>query len=199
MAKEQTRSPPKADREPSEQAAVQSPQASRWEALFTRKRLATLLAASLVVHVAVFAYYGFRSTRGDAEQQPEAEVALGSYCYQGDRVEGGRVARADFALYAALADVHDSRARSLLADHKYRIQQGVEELLRRAHAGDFEDPVLRDLKRRLQDRIEETVGERVVAGVMVTNLKVRWNAPEAKSTATAEATEAVPWTEKPAG
>lgn len=111
--------------------------------------------------------------------------------------------KADFSLYVALENYRDPRASLLLADHRHRIRQGVEELMRRAHAGDFEDPTLKSLKRRVLERIEETVGERIVSEVMVTHLRVRWNSPDSKSPSEAksgaETAEAIPWTEKPSG
>lgn len=203
MSKTPSPVPPKADPEPSEPTSAKPSAGSQSRGLFTRKGLVILLSVSLVVHGMVFGYLGLFSGKAERELTPEAEVALGTFCYHGDRVEGGRVTQVDFSLYLALANPGDRADWKLVAAHKYRLQEGVEELLRRAHAADFEDPVLRELKRRLRQRIEETLGRPVVADVMVTNLKVHWKPPEPKPSAeprsSSETAEMVPWNEKASG
>lgn len=201
MTKEPHRTPPKAEEKPAEQPKTEpAPKPSR-TAWFTRKRLAILLSLSLLIHVAVLAYVCFGPKPASAP--PPAEVSLGDFSYHGDHLEGGRMVKADFSLHVALEHYTDPRVGLLLANHRYRIRQGVEELMRRAHAGDFEDPTLKSLKRRVLERIEETVGERIVSDVMVTQLRVRWNSPDSKTpteTKSAQETaEAIPWTEKPSG
>ena len=197
MAKEPSQGATKSGQDAPEQPSRQPVATVHVADLFTRKRLAILLCASLLVHAMGYGYHRWRLRGAQCESAAEAEVSLGAFRYLGDQVDGGRVARADFALHVAVSDLDDTAARTLLATHKYRIQQGIEELLRRARGGDFEDPVLREMKRRIQDRIEETLGVRVVADVIITDLKVQWNPPEAK--ATSETAESVPWIERPSG
>lgn len=202
ITKEPNRNPPKVEEKPAEPPKTEpAPKPSR-TAWFTRKRLAILLSWSLLVHVAVVGYIYFWPKPPSAP--PPAEVSLGDFSYHGDHLEGGRMVKADFSLYVALENHTDPRVGLLLANHRYRIRQGVEELMRRAHAGDFEDPTLKSVKRRVLDRIEETVGERIVSDVMVTHLRVRWNSPTdsktpAETKSTSETAEAIPWTEKPSG
>jgi len=77
---------------------------------------------------------------------------------------------------------------------RFRVQQNVEELLRRAHGGDFDDPGLGELKRQLQERINERSG-RAIAEVIVTDLKLQHNGQDAGLvTGTAES---VPWWRSP--
>jgi hypothetical protein len=59
-----------------------------------------------------------------------------------------------------------------LAAKRLRVQQAVEELIRRAHGGDFDDPLLAGLKQQLQEEINEALGIRVIDDVIITDLKL---------------------------
>lgn len=159
----------------------------------TRKRLAILLGISVLVHAAGVAHYRFRLVRALTPDGPE--VSLGQFRFEAGHTDGGGVARADFALHLSLLGGVDRPARRALVAHQYRVQEAVEQLLRSAHGADFEDPALDSLKRRLQERINETIGLRVISEVIVTDLHLTWN-PDPQEPAT-ETVRSVPWIEEP--
>ena len=164
-----------------------------WRRLLTRKWLAILVLASLVAHGIGFAYFRFTERRPPAITSPE--VGLGTFRFEADDKQASRITNAEFSLHIALLEHVDGAARQRLDAYRFRVQQDVEELLRRAHGGDFDDPGLGELKRQLQERINETLGMRAIAEVIVTNLKLRHNNQDVGLvTGTAES---VPWVEKP--
>jgi len=104
-----------------------------------------------------------------------AELSLGSFEYVAQDPEPvglGTIRKATFDLHVALLYPRDVSVRNRFAQAKFRLQQDIEELLRRAHGGDFEDPSLAELKRQLQERINTTIGMRAVSEVIITNLTV---------------------------
>ena len=65
--------------------------------------------------------------------------------------------------------------------------------MRRAHGGDFEDPLLAGLKQKLQEHINQTLGIRVIDDVIITELKLERR--EGPGETTTELAKALPWTE----
>lgn len=122
------------------------------------------------------------------------EVALGAFHFEADKSEGGHATRADFSLYVTLVEPGERAARQRLAEHKFRVQQAVEELLRKAHGGDFDDPSLQDLKRQLHEQINQTVGMRAISDVILTDVKLVRNGSGAKAPIASTA-ESAPWHE----
>lgn len=171
-------------------------QSSGFPARFlTRKWLLILLAVSLLGHGIGFAYFRLSVRRGSVE--PAAEVALGVFRFASDPGEGGHIAGAEFSLHVALVPQLDQPARQALEAKKFRVQQAIEELIRAAHSGDFEDPLLGELKRQLQEQMNETLGMRAIADVIITELRPEWNANHVGGIT--ETGEARPWAEFPSG
>lgn len=137
---------------------------------FFLKWLAVVLLVSVAVHGAGFAYYRLREQPAVVPLNPE--VSLGAFHFEADAAEGGRTAKADFSLHVALIEPVEQTARQRLEAKKYRVQQEVEELVRKAHSGDFDDPGLRDLKRQLLEQVNQTLGMRAVSEIMITDLKI---------------------------
>ncbi len=159
--------------------------------LFTRKWLLILLGLSVVGHVIGLTCSQLRATRDAAALGPE--VSLGEFRFLAEPDEGGRVLRAEFRLHIALLGQVEAAARRELAAKRLRVQQAVEELMRRAHGGDFDDPLLAELKQQIQEQINETLGVRVIDDVIITELKLeRRESPAETST---EVAESLPWTE----
>ncbi|OHB73224.1 MAG: hypothetical protein A2V70_09475 [Planctomycetes bacterium RBG_13_63_9] len=159
--------------DPSE-SARQEPQAAE-KAATPRKSLPWkwigIAAGVSVVNFAV----GFACCRvltGTPPVDRNPEVSLGSFRFRADRGDASSVADAEFTLHIALLDQVDQLARGQLETHKYRLRQKVEELLRQAHGADFEDPELGGLKRQLQEQVNETLGMRVIADVIITDLEL---------------------------
>jgi flagellar basal body-associated protein FliL len=121
-----------------------------------------------VANAAAFAF--FRGQTHLPEEVPSPEIALGEFKFRADPADSGPLATARFSLHIAFAPPSDRAGRERLAERKFRVQQDVEELLRRAHGADFDDPSLRGLKRQIQEQINETLGLRAVADVIITNL-----------------------------
>jgi flagellar basal body-associated protein FliL len=157
-----------------EPAGVEAPAAPAKVAFYARfltaKWLLIVVGVSVVLHVAGLAYVRVRL---HAEPPAAGEIGLGTFHFEGDRNEGGSVCKADFALHISLLEPLDPAAQQRLAARKYHVQQDVEELLRKAHSGDFEDPGLSDLKRQVHEQINQTLGLRAVSEVIITDLKLQ--------------------------
>lgn len=159
--------------------------------LLTRKWLLILLGLSVVGHVIGLTYSQWRATRDSAGLGPE--VSLGEFRFVAEPDEGGRVRSAEFRLHIALLGQVEAAARRELAAKRLRVHQAVEELVRRAHGGDFDDPLLAEFKQQLQEQINETLGIRVIDDVIITGLRLERR--ESPGETTTEIAEALPWTE----
>lgn len=133
--------------------------------------VACLVGGSLAAHGAGLALVGLRAR--PAVEPPSPEVSLGSFDVQPAASSAGGLRGAGFHLAIRLAHPEDRQARAKLAAAQYRLRQGIEELLRQAQASDFDDPTLADLKRQLEQRINETLSGRTAAEVIITELSVR--------------------------
>lgn len=159
--------------------------------IMTPKGIAILVGVSVIAHGIGFAYY--RTSKANA-QSVAAEVALGSFRFEGAKNAKGRIAKAEFSIHIALLDQVNKAAHQRLQSRRFRVQQDIEELLRQAHSGDFDDPNLGELKRQLQEKVNETLGIRAIADVIITNLKIEQRQEDAK--AIDKTAEALPWVEK---
>jgi len=142
-----------------------------WRRLLPKKWVSIVLGVSIVNFT--FGYLCCGTMRKSAEEGENMEVDLGTFRFEARAPELGTIAGAEFTLHIALLDVVDRQARQRLATHTSRVRQNVEELLRKAHGGDFEDPSLGGLKRQIQEHVNETLGIRAIADVMITNLQLR--------------------------
>ncbi|HUT94246.1 MAG TPA: hypothetical protein VMY37_32605 [Thermoguttaceae bacterium] len=161
--------------------------------LLTRKWLLILLALSVVGHVIGLTYSQLRATRPAGGFGPE--VSLGVFRFVAEPEEGGGIVSAEFRLHIALLSQVEARARQEISGKRLRVQQSVEELVRRAHGGDFDDPLLAGLKQQLQEQINETLGIRVIDDVIITELKLERR--EGPGETTTEMAKSLPWTETP--
>lgn len=159
--------------------------------ILTPKGIAILVGVSVIAHGISFAYY--RMNKANA-QTVASEVALGSFRFEGAKNEKGRIAKAEFSIHIALLDQVNDAAHQRLQSRRFRVQQDIEELLRQAHSGDFDDPNLGELKRQLQEKVNETLGIRAIADVIITNLKIEQRQGDAE--AIDKPTETLPWVEK---
>ena len=148
----------------------------------------------MALHGATFVYLRLQQR---TEPPPGPEVGLGAFHFEADRAEGGRIAQADFSLHVALLEPPDPAARCRLIAHTRHVQQAVEELLRKAHGGDFDDPGVHDLKRQLLEQINQALGTRTISEVMVTDLKLqRIDEPKPSVSRTVHS---LPWEEAAGG
>ena len=158
--------------------------------------LAFFLLATVIFQGALFGYYQLGGNASDLSGTDE--VSLGTFRFESDETEGGRVSYAEFGIHIALLGQVDPVARCQLEKRKFRVQQDIEELLRQAQSGDFDDPNLGELKRQLQEQINATLQMKAIADVIITDLTVKLN-DRPVDTSMTETTELVPWIEKPSG
>ncbi|MBN2579655.1 MAG: hypothetical protein JXB10_11755 [Pirellulales bacterium] len=133
-----------------------------------------LIVLSVVVQAGGWLYY-YLTSPNQAQQGPE--IGLGQYQFRDAPPAGGRITKAQFALHVTLLKGLEKSGREALADHKYRVQQDVEQLLRTVHSGDFEDPALDGLKLQIREKVDKAVGTRVVSDVIITDLKLTLASP----------------------
>jgi len=138
----------------------------------SRRWIVILVLVWLVVNGAGVTYYQCRSR--PAAAAANGEVELGSYRFLAAGEEHHRLRSASFELHASLATATEKVARERLAARKFRVQQDIEELLRRAHPADFDDPGLRELKRQLLEQVNESIGVQALSEVIITNLALTW-------------------------
>jgi hypothetical protein len=139
--------------------------------LLTKELLGFLLVVSLLSQAAGLVYCRVLARRPVATPPPE-EVSLGSFRFQGDAAPGVRIAGADFTVHVTLLESVEQTARRRLTDRKCRVRQAIEEILRKAHSSDFEDPSLGDVRRLMQEQVNQILGIRAVADIIVTDLRV---------------------------
>lgn len=140
-----------------------------WSRLANRRTLATILAVSVIAHGIGFIYYS--KLRQIIVQSPE--VSLGEFEFENVDTRLSPVTRATFTLHISLLTDIEPKARTRLYRRRFRVQQGIEQLLREAQGGDFEDAKLDELKERIQEQINETLDVRAIEEVIVTDLVVK--------------------------
>ncbi len=158
--------------------------------ILNSKVIIVLIAITVVINGVGWA---FHSVGRNSNTIRNAEHDLGNYHFLSDLSEKGQIAAAEFHLHIAVLEDVKQEAYRRLGNRKFRVQQDIEELLRQAHSGDFTDPTLGELKRRVQARINETLEMRVIADVIITDLKLTNGKLEANPPA--ETTESMPWVE----
>jgi len=193
MAAEPNQHDDPAEEAPAADAPATSPPRKFNLAAYTSYALPAALAVSIVANLVGIVY--FRTLAQAAAPRQTAEIPLGDYRFEAKEHEPGQVTQAQFSLHVELVHQAEKPGRALLHARQNRVQQNVEELLRMAHGGDFNDPTLKDLKGQLQKRVNETLGLRAVSDVIVTDLRLQRSPPRQVETETAS----VPWNEPPAG
>ena len=191
--KKETRTPessPKAD-----QKQAESGRSSRCAAIIiktvSRHGLMITLAVSLIANGAALARLG--SNDNSAGEPLTPEVRLGQFGFVSSQAEAGQVVKAEFTVHVALSEDAEKEGRERISQRQFRLQQDVEELLRGAHSGDFDDPLLRGLKQKLKERINKTLGIRAAAYVIITGMKTERN--DSFPVEKAEPAGLVPWVE----
>ena len=154
------------------------------------KVIAVLVVLTVIINIAGLV---FQSVANSGKTAARDEHDLGTYHFLADPSEKGLITAAEFNLHIAILDDIEKEARRRLDTKKFRVQQDIEELLRKAHGGDFDDPSLGELKRRLQARINETLGMMAIADVIVTDLKLDKIMPTSKPSD--ETSQSLPWIE----
>jgi len=149
--------------------ATAQPAAAGRGSFTARPWMIAALVLWTLVNAAGFAFFRGQS-QPTPQEVPSPEIALGEFKFRADAAERGPVATARFSFHVSFVPQMERSARERLAARKFRVQQDVEELLRRAHGADFDDPSLRGLKRQIQEQVNETLGLRAVSDVIITSL-----------------------------
>lgn len=138
-----------------------------WRRFLTKRWLPILCVVTLLLHCGLLA--SWRS----AIQGPEeklSEIELGEFRFINTE-KNARVEQAEFDIHVSLLLGTERLGSQRLAEKKFLVQQGIEELLRQTHAADFDDPTLAELKRQIQEKINESVEMRTVETVIITDLE----------------------------
>jgi hypothetical protein len=109
------------------------------------------------------------------------ELMLGTYHFEGPYEPQEVVVGAEFQIYVTLLRGVEDRARTLLATHRQRVRQDLQELLREARGRDFVDPKLLGLKRQIREQINATLQLRAVEDVIIVDLQLTRAAPTPES------------------
>ena len=141
-----------------------------WRKWLSVKWLIALVAVSIGLHFVGYGYY--KRTIFELSEPGAPEISLGHFRFEQRNGEDQPIRGARFQVHVSLLGEVDGPARGRLAARRFKVQQGVEELLRQAHSADFEDPNLSELKRLLQERVNEAIGLRAVSEVIITDLEV---------------------------
>jgi flagellar basal body-associated protein FliL len=173
-----------------QQAPAKKPRFAIFRGRSAQYWLVIFLIVTLAVHGLGLAYYKFSSASTPVVYSPE--ITVGNFRFAADKSSGGLVKNAEFALYITALDGLDRLTRNRLASHQYRVQQGIETLLRQAHSGDFDDPALNDLKRQIREEVNKVLDGRVVSDVIITNLKITLS-DKTKSNGSTETAASPPW------
>lgn len=157
-----------------------------------RNAVVCLLAGSVFLNGACFAYFWLAP--GTKKTVSDAEISLGEFQFISYHAGPDQVVQAEFAVHIALNEPVKEEAQQRVEGRRFRLQQQIEELLRAAHSGDFDDPLLRGIKSKLVEQVNKTLGMHAIDSVIITNLKTVRSAAETEPTE--EAVELVPWVEQ---
>jgi len=168
------------EEKPSEEEASKKSKVGSWGARLRQPLwICVLVGTTVVAHGLLIMVHALT---GSSAENTEGEVSLGRFGFMNTVDQHNSVVKADFQLHVRLLDQIDKAARKLLTDRKYRVQQDVEELLRRAHGADFEDPSLSELKRQLQETVNQSLELRAVDEVIITELAIETRQRQANDT-----------------
>jgi flagellar basal body-associated protein FliL len=133
-----------------------------------------IIGTTIVAHGLMIAVHALVGTTAD---RAGGEVNLGEFAYvnSGDKIDS--ILRAGFQVHIRLLDGVEKSARRRLSDRQFRVKQDIEQLLRRAHGTDFADPALSELKRQLQETVNQSLELRAIDEVIVTGLDIEKRDP----------------------
>lgn len=155
-----------------------APAKSRWKRLLGKTWVVLFVVVLIALQFGLFAY--LRS--GSSVIPTTPEITLGEFCFENASATASPIRRAEFELHVGVLPEVDRDARLRLIARRYKVQQAIEELLRRSQATDFEDPALAELKRQLQEQINTSLGLRSVSEIIITDLKLTRGAMVAEAT-----------------
>ena len=179
MSKPQDAAPEQTD-SPDSAAAVGAVPSGKpaWKRVLGKSWVVLFVVVLIVLQFGLFAYL----RHGSSALPMTPEITLGEFRFEGAK-DATPVRAAEFELHIGILPEVDRDARLRLVARRYKVQEGIEELLRRAQATDFEDPALAELKRQLQEQINTSLGLRSVREIIITDLKLTRGTVVATATA----------------
>lgn len=168
---------PETDSETSSEALASTGKISFLRRLLTKRWISAILVLSVVIHGLLLMCW---PAAVRAKPEIPSEVELGEFRFINNE-KNARLARAQFKLHVSLLLGTEKIGGNRLAEKKFLVQQGIEELLRQAHAADFDDPTLSELKRQIQEKVNEAVEMRTVEAVIITRLETDERVQPAKA------------------
>ncbi|MBN1912317.1 MAG: hypothetical protein JW818_21535 [Pirellulales bacterium] len=158
--------------------------------LFSPQVLVVLIVALLLVQGGGLALH---TIKVQADANNTYEISLGPFSFAPNPAERSWLDSARFSLYVVPIPQEDEKVRELLEKHKFRVQQDLEELFRQAHGGDFADPTLGELKRRIREQINQTLDMKAIADVIITDVDLVRSSRDAKPSS--DNSDGAPWGE----
>lgn len=162
----------------------------RAQRCMTPRIMLGVVIASFVLHGVLYWYYS------NLPGPQSREVELGTYEFIAHAADGTLageplVRGATFDVHISLLSSMEGRARELITLRQTKLRQAIEELIRQARDREFADPELVELKRRLIEQINHTLGLKAVDEVMITDLRLNvWpTAPQNQMSAPIAATD----------
>jgi hypothetical protein len=143
---------------------------SEWIRLFSSRWLIAAVAISFLLETAIIYWFRMRSPQEAAIVVEEIPLGSFDFSRSGDRDKP--VYRGQFDLFVRLSDRLESSDRQQFMREQPRLQQAVEDTLRRLRLADFTDLRLSRLKSRVQERLNDELGFDAVTEVLVSNFKI---------------------------
>jgi hypothetical protein len=143
---------------------------SEWTRLFSSRWLIGAVAISFLLEAAIIYWFRMRSPQEAAIIAEE--IPLGSFEFSRSGGVDKQIYRGQFDLFVRLSDHLESSERQQFMREQPRLQQAVEEALRRLRLADFTDLRLSRLKTHVQERLNDELGFDAVAEVLVSNFKI---------------------------
>jgi flagellar basal body-associated protein FliL len=151
--------------------AVTEPAAGKprwWKSLLTPRWLVAIVVVSLVIHTVLFVLVRRMSTRPVLPP----EYTVGKFNLVAGAPGDSRGVPGEFELHLRFIDDLQSQANARIANHQFRVREAVENLLRKSHGIELDDPAIARLKHQIEEQINQAIDLRAVAEVMITNLTI---------------------------
>jgi hypothetical protein len=154
----------------SDEPAEGSSGGSRRFGIFSARWLIAAVAISFLLEAAII--YWFRGRTPSDAPLVAGEIPLGSFEFSRTGGANQKVYRGQFDLFVRLSDQLDASQQQQFLREQPRLQQVVEETVRRLRLADFTDYRLSRLKARVEERLNDELGFTVVSEVLIANFKI---------------------------
>jgi cytoskeletal protein RodZ len=111
-----------------------------------------------------------------SEKSQESELLIGEFSVSNDHADKGRAhspSRVELKVFAIVEESNREQFDDIHRNRKYRIQEAVADVVRRAGAAELTDIHLTVLKASIQRAINQCLGQPLLTGVAVTDYQWR--------------------------